>query len=303
LAGRFAIAAVVLSTFLAASNLCNADNLSSARQEAARELSPFFNRSVSITGVLVETVNPEALGEMLGGRLVGCPEAPAAPIEDDLSLSFATFGAGPWAGDLDGINTKIEKPTGEIGGGLAVPTNSTARAPGSTSGPELDFSFNPALNIRRALVDAAAEEFDRCFSKVPAGSYTYEEIVRLCPPRLVSRGEQNQTCVLTTDGTVGKALPNGSGYEVNLSVGTMCDFVGYGRSGNQNTGFTTCFYQRYSGVATFDAPASELRARNAQLRAITKRAQRKCGSSKGKIRSTQVKACVVRHMSAAMAKK
>jgi hypothetical protein len=119
------------------------------------------------------------------------------PISASTSSRLQT---GAWVGDVDGINVAITAPDGTQGGSVAYPTNSTARLPeDNATGTKYEFFFDLALyNVRRALVDAAIAEFDRCFSKLPPGRYAEGELERLCPFPRVSRDQQKQTCLVTT---------------------------------------------------------------------------------------------------------
>jgi hypothetical protein len=152
-------------------------------------------------------------------------------------------------------------------------------------------------------VDQAAAEFDRCFSKVAPGNYTSEEIQKLCPYRQVSRSEQKQTCIEEIEGTIGKPLADGSGYEVTVIQGTECDFVGWGQPAPRNTGFTRCYANVYKGVATISSEDMATSApQQAKIRLMSKVAK-KCERTPSGRRSAKDKigACVVREMAKAMA--
>jgi hypothetical protein len=280
-----------------------ADDYGRERERAVRELAPFFRKQVVIESALVRSTGPEWTENLFKKKLFGCPAQPAAPIEPTKNLSFTTAGPGPWAGAVDGINITITTPDGMQGGSLAVPSNSTARLPEYSRGPELEFFFDATLNVRRALVDAAAAEFDRCFSRLPPGSYPSDELQRLCPYRPISRAEQKQSCVVSTSGTIGAPLPDGSGFELRLIESTVCDFIGYGRSGDTNTGFTTCFFNEYAGTAKLSAEFLPATAKQKQLRTAKRLMTKMCAktTSGRRMRPSRVKACVMREMARVMA--
>jgi hypothetical protein len=157
-----------------------------------------------------------------------------------------------------------------------------------------EFTFDGTIDIKRSLVDAAAEKIDQCVSKLPSGSYPGDELSRLCPVPTVSRTQQKQTCVPLISGVIGEKLADGTGYKVSINQQTMCDFVGYGRPNDSNTGFTSCFQQRYEGVATISGgqPSAQVRA----LKAASSKAFRECGRSSRKRNGTKVAQCVKTNM-------
>jgi hypothetical protein len=299
----------ILFCLLAATSICpggfaaHADDYAAERQRARRELAPYFRKQIVIQSALERSTGPEWAEQAFGKKLIGCPLQPAAPTEPTKDLSFRTAGPGPWAGAVDGINIAITSPDGNRGGSLAIPSNSTARLPGESKSPELQFSFDGTLNVRRALIDAAAAEFERCFNRLPPGDYSSEDFQRLCPYRRASRAEQKQTCVVSTTGTIGTLLADGSGYDLTLIESTVCDFVGYGRSGETNEGFTTCFYNQYKGIATISSEVVPATAKQRQLRVAKARMGKVCAKSKAgrQMRASQVKACVMREMARVMA--
>lgn len=283
-----------------------AEDYRQQREEARRELAPYFRKEVAIQSALVETTGPEWI-EKLGAKykLVGCPDKPIRQPDAIKGLQFRTAGPGPWAGAVDGINIEIKNPDGNEGGSVAYPSNSTARLPADNkNGPKYEFFFDATLNVRRALVDAAIAAFDRCYSKLPRGSFTSDELDRLCPYRPISRGQQRQTCVVSTNGTIGRQLVDGSGYEAEVNESTLCDFVGVSKSGNTNTSFTTCFNNRYIGIATLSAQIAPLSAKQKLVRSARNRMSRMCaklGPREG-LRNAQLQRCVMRQMSKMMAR-
>jgi hypothetical protein len=282
-----------------------AEDYRQEREEARRELAPYFRKEVAIQSALVESTGPEWI-EKLGARyrLVGCPEQPIRQADATKELIFRTAGPGPWVGAVDGINIEIKNPDGRVGGSVAYPSNSTARLPDDNkNGPKYEFFFDETLNVRRALVDAAIAAFDRCFSKLPPGRFTSDELDRLCPYRPVSRDQQRQTCVVSTNGTIGRPLIDGIGYEVEVNESTLCDFVGISRSGDTNTSFTTCFNNTYKGVATLSAQIAPLTAKQKLLRSARSRISRMCTKSRSgrRLRNPKMQECVVSQMSKVMA--
>jgi hypothetical protein len=262
---------------------------------------------VAIQSALVESTGPEWAEKLFGPKykLVGCPGQPLNPADLAKELAFRTAGPGPWVGGVDGINIAITAPDGTKGGSVAYPTNSTARLPDdNATGTKYEFFFDATLNVRRALVDAAIAEFDRCFSKLPPGRYEEGESERLCPYRPVSRDQQKQTCVVSTTGTIGKPLADGTGYEVEVNESTLCDFVGFGKGGDTNTSFTTCFNNNYKGVATLSPQVIPATAKQRILRAARSQVTKLCSKTKAgrRMSNAKMQACVVRQMAKIMAR-
>ena len=282
-----------------------AEDYRQVREQARREVAPYFRKQVAIQAELVQSTGPEAWDEAFPKyKLVGCPEQPLNPADPTKELTFRTAGPGPWVGGVDGINIAITAPDGTQGGSVAYPTNSTARLPeDNATGTKYEFFFDATLNVRRALVDAAIAEFDRCYSKLPPGRYEEGELERLCPYRQVSRDQQKQTCVVSTTGTIGKPLADGSRYEVEVNESTLCDFVGYGRSGDTNTSFATCFNNNYKGVATLSAQGAPATAKQKFLRSASNRMTKMCSKTKAgrKMSNSKMQQCVVRQMAKVMA--
>ena len=285
--------AIALNAFTTGAG--SSEDLSALRQKALADVGPvFLNKRVSIEANLVSSEGPEWWQKVFGTKVFGCPANPVTEPSQKLSLNFITGKAGRWAGSLDGINTAITKSTGAIGGGLAVPSNSSGRLPEVQSGPEFDFSFDGTQDVRRALVDVVAEQIDKCVSKLPLGSYKGDEISRLCPAPEVTRSQQKQTCVPVVTGSIGEQLADGSGYKVNVNQQTRCDFVGYGRSGDSNTGFTSCFSQHYEGVAKIED--GQQSAKTSALRASARQALNDCGKRGRKRDSGRIAQCVHKSM-------
>ncbi len=282
-----------------------AEDYRQEREKARRELVPYFRKQVAIQAALVQSTGPEAWNEAFPKyKLVGCPEQPLNPADPTKELTFRTSGPGAWVGDVDAINVAPTTPDGTRGGGAAYPTNSTGRLPEqNAAGTSYEFFFDATLNVRRALVDAAIAEFDRCASKLPPGRYEEGEFERLCPYRQVSRDQQKQTCVVNTTGVIGKPLADGSGYEAEVNETTVCDFVGYGRSGDTATGFSYCFNNNYKGVATFSEQVTQATAKQKFLRSTRNRMTKMCSKTKaGRTMSkSKMQQCVVRQMAKVMA--
>lgn len=156
-----------------------------------------------------------------------------------------------------------------------MPTNSTAKVPGSTSGPELSFFFDQTGNVARAAVDRAAQEIDRCLSALPVGRYEGDEISRLCP--YPSLKDFKQTCVVILNGYITERLADGSGYKATVNQQLMCDGVGYGRAQPTNTGWMSCYQNSYEGVATISSGQGG--ARLARLRSASKKALQQCSAN------------------------
>jgi hypothetical protein len=286
-------------------SLVLAEDYRQERAEARRELAPYFRKEVAIKSALVESTGPE-WAEKLGPqyKLVGCPEQPVRPADPTKELIFRTAGPGPWVGGIDGINIAIKAPDGTQGGSVAYPTNSTARLPEENkTGTKYEFFFDATLNVRRALVDAAIEEFYRCFNQLPPGRFTADELDRLCPYRPVSRDQQGQTCVVSTTGTVGRPLTDGSGYEVEVNESTLCDFVGFGKGGDTNTSFTTCFNNYYKGVANISSQITSATIQQKLLRSAKSRVSKACAKTKSGrwMSNSKMQKCVMRQMSKIMA--
>ncbi len=294
---------------LTLSGTASAQDLKEQREQARRELAPYFRKQVTIQSALAASVGPEYAEQYFGPKykLIGCPEQPLNPADPTKELNFRTAGPGAWVGDVDGINVAVTAPDGTQGGSVAYPTNSTARLPDdNAAGTKYEFFFDLALyNVRRALVDAAVAEFDRCFSKLPPGRYAEGELERLCPYRQVTRDQQKQTCLVTTRGTIGKPLADGSGYEVEVNETTNCDFVGYGRSGDTSTSFTPCFNNYYKGVATLSSQETPATEQQKFLRSLKNRMTKMCSKIKAgrKMSNTKMQQCVVRQMAKVMAAK
>ncbi len=285
-----------------------AEDYRQEREQARRELAPYFRKQVAIQSGFVESIGPEWAGKFWGPKykLIGCPEQPLKPADPTKELTFRTAGPGAWAGDVDAINISITAPDGTRGGSAAYPTNSTARLPeDNATGPKYEFFFDSTLNVRRALVDAAIAEFDRCYSKLPPGRYEEGVLERLCPYPQVSRDQQKQTCVVSTGGVIGKPLADGSGYEVDVSESTHCDFVGFGKGAETNTSFTLCFNNYYKGVATLSTEEIPATASQKFLRAARSQMTKMCSKTKSgrKLSKAKMQECVARQMAKVMAGK
>ncbi len=302
LTGSFRALTSLLLAACASPALSLADDYRSGREFAQRELAPYFGKQVAIQSTLRRTMGPEWAQNMFKIKLFGCPSESAAPPQETKELVFTTGGPGPWAGAVDGINVAIAALDGSSGWGLAVPSNSTARLPEFRNGPELEFIFDGTLDVRRSLVDAAAAEFDRCFRQLEDRGYSWEELMRLCPYRPVTRSEQKQSCVVSTRGTVGAPLANGTGFRVRFWEATVCDFVGFGSSGESVTSFTSCFINEYKGVARISAPYLSATPEQRRLLAAKRRITARCArtASGRRMRPAQVKSCVMREMARAM---
>jgi hypothetical protein len=257
-----------------------AQDSSRLRQEAYQEMAPkFFNKSFSIEASLVSVAGPEFWENVFGRKIEGCPAASVEAPSQTISLEFASGGKGAWAGSLDGINTTVTKPTGIKGAGFAVPSNSTARLPEFQQGPEFEFSFGNVWDVKRALVDQAADAFDRCASALPPGDYSDGRLSRLCVLPPVTQGAQGQTCIPSVSGTVYEKTAAGDGYRVVITKQTMCDFVGFGKEANTSTGFFPCFIERSEGIAKITAATTSSIETKTAVKSAAQRAMRVCKSS------------------------
>jgi hypothetical protein len=297
--------AIAVMSMLATETM--ADDYRTQRRKAVRELEQYFNKQFVIQSSLVTANGPDYFDRTFGqnGRykLVGCPEAPVAQPLPSKRIVFTSSGPAAWAGYLDGLNVPTRSVDGVRGGGFAVPTNSTARIPENQRGPEFEFEFNGTWDVKRALVDAAAAEFERCYNSLPSGRYDDVDLQRLCPYRQVSRSEQNQTCVVATRGIIGSRVPGTDEFEVKVYESTLCDFVGIGGSGETNTFFVSCFQNEYEGTATISSEPLTVTAFQRKLGATKRRLTAKCtkGSTKSRMRPGRVKACVMAGMARVMA--
>jgi hypothetical protein len=297
--------AIALSCSLA--NDASADDYRRQRRNAVRELEQYFNKQFVIQSSLVSANGPDYFDRIFGqtGRykLFGCPESPVAQPIASKRIVFTSSDPAAWAGYLDGLNVPTRSVDGVRGGGFAVPTNSTARIPEKQRGPEFEFEFNGTWDVKRALVDAAAAEFEQCYTRLPSGRYDDEELQRLCPYRRVSRSEQKQTCVVDTRGIIGSRVPGTDAFEVTVYESTMCDFVGIGGSGETNTSFVSCFQNEYKGTATISSEPLTVTAFQRKLGVTKRRLVAKCtkSSTRNRMRPGRVKACVMAGMARAMA--
>ena len=273
------------------------------RTVAARELAPLFNSSYQISAQLESVMGPSEIGGLLNGTLFGCPEQSGLSDAVSYDTIISSGSAGPWAGSLDGINTPVTLTSGDRGTGLALPSNSTARLPDQNGKPALRFDFGLSGNVTRDLIDAAAEKFTECFSKLPPGSYTGEQLTALCPIETPTRAQQGQTCIPIVTGSLELSSVTGV-FDVQINEGLMCDYVGFSkRSAERNTGFTSCFVNIYKGqgVKLDKLPTALTVARKARANAV-KTCLLRVGSRKGVRRQRSVAKCVSGAMSRRMAR-
>ncbi len=287
-------------------SVSEAQNDERQRAAAMKEIRQFFNKQFVVTGSLVRATGPEALNEgpwLDGKKVVGCPSQPVSPVAESKQVIFRTTRPTQWAGALDGLNVPTKNIDGSKGGGLAVPRNSTARLDTPLSAPEFEFEFNGIWDLKRGLVDAAAEEFARCFNSLPAGDYDAAELARRCPYREVNRKQQGQSCVASVSGIIGKPLEDGSGYEASIIEYTLCDFVGVEGYSDNNTGFYSCYLTEYKGVAQMSSNFLARTETQVKISAAKKELVSRCaqGRAKAKRRPAKIKSCVARGMAKAMA--
>ncbi len=284
--------------------IASAQDLKVLRKQAKNEVGPlFFNKYISLDAYLTESSGPEFWLKLFGKPIVGCPNVPLAS-SDILNLEFTTSGAKSWAGSLDGINVSIASISGFPGGALAIPSNSSAKVPTSSNGPELSFFFEQTSNVTRAAIDNAAREIDKCLNKLPPGNYPGDEISKLCPYPEIPASQFKQTCVVNTYGEITEPLSDGSGYIVAVKEQMMCDGVGYGRAQPSNTGWISCYQNTYEGIAKITPGQGG--ARISSLRAASKTALRKCASkasSRARANGRKIRACATKSMAQSIARK
>jgi hypothetical protein len=293
---------IIAGCSLALGGVAQGDEIDPLRERARKEVAPlFFGKFVSIDAALVDSSGPEKWRKLFGKPLVGCPRA-SFPSAETMNLELTTAGGGPWAGSLDGINVRVTSAAGSSGGGLAMPSNSTARVPNSEKGPAFSFFFNQTSNVERGVIDRAAREVDQCLSKLPAGRYEGDEISRLCPYPELPVANFRQTCVVDTYGDISDPLPDGSGYAVTVIEQLMCDGVGYGRAQPTSTAWLPCYTNTYRGVAEIKSGTGG--ARIAALRDAAKSALRRCSSNiSGKSRrANRMGSCAAKSISHRLAK-
>ena len=287
-------------------SVSEAQNYERQRTAAMREIRQFFNKQFVVTGSPARSIGPEALNNVPwldGKKVVGCPSQPLSPVTESKQVIFRSTRPTQWAGGLDGVNVPTKNIDGSKGGGLAVPRNSTARLDTPLSSPEFEFEFNGIWDLKRGLVDAAAEEFERCFNTLPAGDYDADELARRCPYREVTRNQQGQSCVASVSGVIGKPLDDGSGYEASFIEYTLCDFVGVEGYSDNNPGFTSCYFTEYKGVAQMSSNYLAPTETQVKISAAKKQLVSRCaqGRAKAKRRPSKIRSCVARGMARAMA--
>lgn len=297
---------ILLGCVLSLASVSEAQDYERARKAAMSDIRQFFNKQFVVTGTPVRSFGPERLSDVPwldGKKVVGCPAQSLTPVADSKQVIFRSTRPTQWAGGLDGLNVPTRDINGSKGGGLAVPRNSTARLNTPLEAPEFEFEFNGMWDLRRGLVDAAAEEFERCFNTLPPGAYDTAELARLCPYREVTREQQGQTCVASVQGVIGKALNDGSGYEASIIEMTLCDFVGVEGYSRSNTGFNSCYFTEYRGVAQISSDFIAPTAAQVKISAAKKKLVSRCakGRSKAKLRPAKISACVAKGMARAMA--
>jgi len=264
---------------------------------AEAELAPFRGTQVLVDADFVETVTPQRLTRDFGNYWVGCPKNALTAPRDSIKLMFATAATGRWV-NYDGIQVELTKMDGTLGSSLMSPSDSTVHIPGEVVAPKLSAWFDfDLLNARRNLIDAAAEEFDRCYSELRRGSYTVDELAELCPLRRITRSQQGQTCLVSTYMYMRGYLDRERSVPVILYETTSCDFVGSPQNADTATSFSSCFTQVYSGQAYFGGvPRAEVNQVRRLLPA-RQRAIRRCSSMPGDMAAVQ--RCVYREMARA----
>jgi hypothetical protein len=299
--------AILLGCVASLASVSEAQDYDRQRKAAMSEIKQFFNKQFVVTGTPVRNFGPEWLNDvppwLAGKKVVGCPAQSLTPVTDSKQVIFRSTRPTQWAGGLDGLNVPTRNINGAKGGGLAVPRNSTARLNTPLEAPEFEYEFNGIWDVRRGLVDAAAEEFARCFNTLPPGAYEVAELQRLCPYREVTREQQGQTCVASVQGVIGKPLNDGSGYEASIIETTFCDFVGVEGYSRSNEGFNPCYFTEYRGVAQISSDFIAPTETQVKISAAKKRLVSRCakGGSKSKRRPAKIRSCVASGMARAMA--
>lgn len=269
------LATLILSAAIGIhSDALNAQSLNERRSQAREEVSYLFKRGVQINAELVEVSGPQDFKWFKDRPIRGCPDSAVIEALPSKSLNFTSGGPTTWAGDLDGLNIDVRNERNVKGLGLALPSNSTARLPGANGSPAFQFAFSPLLDPGRGIVDLAGERAGQCLEALPDGSYSNEELARLCPYTPPTRAEIGQTCLLFTSGEIGDPLPDGSGYEAKISDSTMCNFVDSGWG--EGVGFTTCYVHSYKGTATLSERSGEVSAASRMVLGAKKLASKRC---------------------------
>ena len=290
------VIASLVASCVSTSTIADAQDLSSRRRAGLEELrAAYLNKEFSIEATLVSQSGPEFLSNLFGKQLEGCP-APGPEAAKSFTTRLRVEGAGAWAGDFDGINTKVKSAIGSSGSGFAVPSRSSARLPEFQKGPELEFIFDGTQDVQRSLIEEALRRVDRCLSAVPVGIYGPDELARRCPYPNISREKVGQTCVPFTSGIISEPLADGSGYKVVVNQGTVCDFVGFKGQASNSTSFMGCYNQQYEGIAR----VVNAREGASALAKMATTAKRQCKRLKRKRSARSIDACVMRVMGRAM---
>jgi hypothetical protein len=269
------IAAVLVSlTTISFTGDLVAQELNDRRRQAKDEVSYLFNRGFKINAELVSVDGPDDFKWFKNRSIVGCPDSAAIEAMPKKSLSFNSGRSTTWAGDLDGLNVDVRNERNVQGIGFAIPSNSTARLPEANGAPAFQFEFNASADPGRAVVDLAGERAGQCLQGLPEGSYSNEELARLCPYTPPTRAEIGQTCILVTSGEIGDPLPDGSGYEAKVTDATLCNFVDLGWG--ESNGFTTCYAHSYKGIAELSERSGEVSAASKMVVGAKKLAGQRC---------------------------
>jgi hypothetical protein len=273
-----------------------AQSLSENRAKGINEVRRFANKEYTITATLSAQLNPKDFSELLGMKLKGCPSAPLNPPQQSYSLTFSTGGLSAWAGDLDGVNIRTTSSLGETGGSLGIPTINTIDAELSRVTPRLEFQFGSIQDVERTLIDRFFRAVDACLETFRPGEEIPTDVLQRCGIPLVERSEAGQTCINITNGTLLPRPDNQNTFDAIVNVATMCDFVGFGSSGDTNTGFTTCYTDEYRGEASISQQNPVSNRAAVALRKSVATAFRKC-TRRGRLLSVRQKfTCTKRNM-------
>jgi hypothetical protein len=285
-------AGFIFAELLCGVSLVRAEDVGSKRSAAERELSGYFRKNVVLELDLANVKGPAEIGSLRGRSIAGCPPQPIVFASDKKSMSLRTGTAGAWAGDLDGVNLSLTTADGKRGAGLAVPSNSTGRPSAANGNPELQISFDGMANVVRGIADVIGDNALSCLDSLPPGEYTGDEMAQRCGVMYPTRQEVGQTCVLVSEGAVGKPSADGASYQATLRDMTLCNFVNLGFG--ESPIFTTCYVHEYVGKATIKDEFAPVAQAAAVVSQAKREATNKCRNLGRKMDSKRSSKKVVR---------
>jgi hypothetical protein len=227
-----------------------AQSLSEKRADAEQKGREFISAGFKIEASLKKIEGPNSKSGFFS-KLNGCPAAPVSEPNENLAIAIKPGKLTSWAGDFDGVNVDSVKNSNYsmVGYGLVIPKGSTGDSDAKNN-QSFEFQIGDPFLVQRAMVDTAAEKFDRCFAEYADSDLTFEQILEKCPVQNVTKQEQGQTCVLNVFGRVYDQPAGENRFVAKVHETTRCDFIGYDKnSGDGNTGFTTCWVAFYEGTA------------------------------------------------------